>query len=182
MKKTSMLFMAVGIIAMLAAGLVMAADETAKGKEEKKAAHEYVGAKKCKICHKEQFTTWSESPHAKAFSVLSAEEQKKDECVRCHITGTKPDGTVIENVECEACHGPGKDYKSPKIMSKKKWPAEPEKYKQMAIDAGLVYPTEETCVRCHTKEGNANFKEFDFEKFKTKVHAMSADEKPAKGK
>ena len=142
-----------------------------EGKEEKP-AHEYVGANKCKMCHKAQFDSWSETGHAKAFDKLSDEEKAKPECVGCHITGTMADGTVINNVECEACHGPGADYKSPKIMSKKKWAEDPEGYKKMAMDAGLIYPTEENCKKCHKAEGNENFKPLDFEKSKGLVHTM----------
>ncbi|MDF1546047.1 MAG: multiheme c-type cytochrome [bacterium] len=140
------------------------------------ATHAYVGAKKCKTCHKAQFASWSETGHATAFDVLSDEEKTKEECVGCHITGKLADETVLEGVQCEACHGPGKDYKSPKIMSKKKWAADPDAHKKMAIEAGLVYPIEENCVKCHTKEGNANFKEFNFEEAKGKVHPVMAEE------
>lgn len=159
------------MLALFAFAALLMAEEAAK---EEKAAHDYVGSAKCKMCHKAEFTAWEATPHAKAFDVLSDEEKAKPECVSCHITGTlAKDGSTIEGVGCEACHGPGGDYKSPKIMSKKKWAADPDTYKQMAIDAGLVYPTEETCVRCHKKEGNANFKEFNFEEMKGKVHPVS---------
>ncbi len=48
----------------------------------------YVGAAKCKICHKVQDASWAESAHAKR---------------------TPP-------LDCEGCHGPGSEYKSLKIM------------------------------------------------------------------
>lgn len=134
------------------------------------AAHAYVGAKKCKTCHKANFKSWLETPHAKAFDVLSDEEKTKKECVGCHITGALADGTTLEGIQCEACHGPGKDYKSTKIMSKKKWKADPEKHMKMALEAGLIIPTEETCKKCHIKEGNANFKEFKFAERVKLVH------------
>lgn len=135
--------------------------------------HEYVGAEKCKMCHKDQFTSWSETGHAKAYTKLSDEEKKNPDCVKCHVSGSLADGTLLEGIQCEGCHGPGSDYKSAKIMSKTKWAADPAAYKQMAIDAGLKYPTEEDCRQCHKKEGNANFKEFDFAKFKPMVHTMT---------
>jgi len=50
---------------------------------------------------------------------------------------------------------------------------------KLAVEAGLVTPTEETCKKCHTKEGNANFKAFDFAKSKDKVHPAPAEEAPA---
>ena len=146
-----------------------------EGKEEA-AAHEYVGATKCKTCHKVQFTSWEETAHAKAFDVLSDEEKKKEECVGCHMTGTTAKDELLEGVQCEACHGPGKDYKSPKIMSKSKWPKDPEGHMKMAVEAGLIMPTEEVCVGCHKKEGNPNFKAFDFEKNKGLVHPVAKAE------
>lgn len=139
------------------------------GEEEAKPKHAYVGAKKCKTCHKDQFASWSESKHAKAFESLSEEEQQKPECVKCHITGTTKKDVLLTGVQCEACHGPGGDYKSLKIMSKKKWKKDPETYKAKAIEAGLVYPTEETCVRCHNDE-SPHYKEFKFEERKKLVH------------
>ncbi len=123
----------------------MAGEET-KTEAKEGAANEFVGAEKCaKVCHKAQFTSWQETTHAKAWDVLSDEEKAKPECVTCHMTGKLADGTVLGGVECEACHGAGSAYKSPKIMSKSKWKGDPEAYKKMAMDAGLVYPTAENC-------------------------------------
>ncbi|UCD65150.1 MAG: hypothetical protein JSW34_06905 [Candidatus Zixiibacteriota bacterium] len=145
-------------------------------KEGKGTAHEFVGADKCKLgpCHPTVHESWLATKHAKAFDLLSDEEKAKPECAgACHITGKLADGTVLEGVQCEACHGPGKDYKSPKIMSKSKWKGDPEAYKKLAIEAGLIYPTAETCTGCHKEEGNPNFKPFDFEKSKGTVHPAS---------
>ena len=61
-------------------------------------------------------------------------------------------------------------------MSKSKWKKDPEGQLALAKEAGLIIPTAETCKRCHTKEGNPNFKEFDFEKSKGKVHPIAAEE------
>lgn len=129
----------------------------------------YVGDAKCKMCHKDNHASWLETKHAKAFSKLSAEEQKKPECIKCHITGTTAENVVLEGVQCEACHGPGSEYKKPTIMSKAKF-ADKAAGRKLAVEAGLVIPTADVCTKCHTKEGNANFKEFDFEKMKGQVH------------
>ncbi len=160
------------ILAALALVAMNAVAEEPK-KEDAKPVHDYVGAKKCKTCHKAQYTSWLETGHATAYDVLSDEEKKKPECIECHITGTTAKDVLLEGVQCEACHGPGKDYKSPKIMSKKKWKADPEAHKAMAVEAGLLYPKAEDCTRCHQKEGNPNFKEFDFEKRKGEVHTIT---------
>ncbi len=124
----------------------------------------YVGAKKCKACHKEEYKTWTSMTHAKALSVLNAEEQKNPECLGCHTTGYgKPAASTakLENVQCEACHGPGKLYKSVKIMSKSKYKADPEGSREKAIAVGLILPTEEVCKQCHN-EKSPQFKGFDF--------------------
>jgi len=113
-----------------------------------------------------------EIKHTKAFDVFSDEEKKKPECDGCHITGKTAKSEVLEEVQCEVCHGPGSEYKSIKIMNKKKWAADPETYQKKAIETGLIYPKEENCKRCHKKEGNLNFKKFDFAKRKPLVHVM----------
>ncbi len=178
MRKFFIILSALAVMAFLFAGAVFS-EEPAKKEAAKKVDHAYVGTKACKVCHKDKHAAWSETPHAKAFSKLSAQQQKKPECVKCHSTGTTAKGVFIENVECEACHGSGKDYKSPKIMSKKKWTADPEAHKKMALDAGLIIPVEKDCVRCHTKEGNTNFKEFKFADGVKLVHPVK-EEKPKK--
>lgn len=47
-----------------------------------------IGSDKCKLCHKVQFASWSESAHAQR---------------------TPP-------LDCESCHGPGSEYKGLKVM------------------------------------------------------------------
>lgn len=148
---------------------------------------QYVGAKKCKICHKkaedgEQYRIWSESAHAKAYETLASPEsieigkkvgidepQKSDKCLKCHVTGhgeaaemfgRKYD--IAEGVTCEACHGPGSKYKSKKKM--------------IAIyngeldgaTLGLVEPNEETCKKCHN-DGSPTFTGFDYEEYVKKI-------------
>ena len=162
------------IWSLLSAGLLLIVSAAAWGADEK-AKPEYVGANKCKGCHKVQHKSWLETKHAKAFDVLSDEEKKKPECVSCHITGKTAKGEVLEGVQCEACHGPASKYKSIKIMNKKKWAADPEMYQKKAVEAGLIYSKEENCKRCHKKEGNPNFKKFDFAKRKPLVHVMKSD-------
>ena len=173
MRKIIILFsVVVALFAFFSLGL---AEEVAKKEEVK---HDFVGAAKCKMCHKAEFASWSETPHAKAWDVLSAEEQKKPECISCHMTGMTAgdEAEMLTGVQCEACHGGGADYKSPKIKSKKAWAADREAALAAAKEAGLnPSPTVEDCKRCHKKEGNPNFKEFDFEKRKVKVHPVKAE-------
>lgn len=133
----------------------------------------YVGAGKCKICHRtekqgKQFPIWEESQHFQSFTALASEKaveiaqtavasnpQENAECLKCHgplfekSAEFKGDG-----VSCEACHGPGSAYKSLSIM----------KNKEEAVKNGLVlYGSEEAirkqCLTCHE---NAHGKSFDF--------------------
>jgi hypothetical protein len=120
----------------------------------------YVGEKKCKICHSKEFKSWETTPHANAWDTLSAEEQKNPECIQCHITGMTEDTTMLVNVGCEVCHGPGSDYRKMKIMKDPK----------QAAANGLLPVTEATCVRCHNKK-SPMFKSFDYaEALKKGVH------------
>ena len=141
------------------------------------ASPEIIGAPKCKTCHKsktgDQWKIWTESAHARAFETLaSAESQKiaadrglgdpqqEIACLKCHATkASLGEGVVIyekakyedsEGVGCEACHGPGSDYKSRKVM------IDPE----AARAAGLIMNT--GCRKCHNDE-SPTFKGFDFE-------------------
>lgn len=158
--------------------LVLAVAAPAQEKEEaKEAAHSYIGVAKCGMCHKaeakgNQLGHWEKSAHAKAFATLAGEKalaiakekglktapQETDGCLKCHVTGHgKPAELFAESfdktmgVQCEACHGPGGDYKSIKVM----------KDREAAVAAGLIMPTEAVCVTCHNEE-SPSFKEFDF--------------------
>jgi hypothetical protein len=80
----------------------------------------YVGPKKCKMCHINQFKSWEENmpQHENALKSLPADKQKDPNCTKCHVTGlgkesgykdeaTTPD---LAGVTCEACHGPGSEH------------------------------------------------------------------------
>lgn len=141
------------------------------------AAPELIGAPKCKSCHRaktgDQWQIWSESAHARAFERLaSAESQKiaadrglgdpqqEAACLQCHATKASLGGQVVinekanytndEGVGCEACHGPGSDYKSRKVMLDA----------DAARAAGLIMNT--GCRKCHN-EKSPTFKGFDYE-------------------
>ncbi|MDH3520082.1 MAG: cytochrome c family protein [Myxococcales bacterium] len=131
---------------------------------------EYVGASKCKTCHKKdtignQYGKWLESRHAKAYETLASEQSAKwaaeagvsdpqndARCVKCHVTAygvsqerlsMKFDRT--QGVQCEACHGPGEDYRKKKIMMNR----------ELALSKGLILPVEENCVTCHNEDSPA---------------------------
>ncbi len=89
------------------------------------AAEEYVGAKKCKLCHLKIYKSWGQTKHATAFDVLSPgknEDAKKKasldpqkdytsdaKFIECHTTGNNAD---FPGIQCEACHGAGKKFTS----------------------------------------------------------------------
>jgi hypothetical protein len=146
------------------------------------AEHAYVGVRTCKMCHMPYFKAWSSTPHAKALSALGGEKKqdKNPKCVKCHVTGfgrggyqIGKDAPDLANVQCEACHGPGADYKSLPVM----------KDVEKAKAAGLIFPvTENVCVKCHNEE-SPKFEGFDFDKYLAKgVHDIDkkADEKTEK--
>jgi len=150
--------------------------------------HNYVGVKKCGMCHKKdktgnQLKIWKESKHAKAYETLKTEEADKiamekygkkaveaDECLKCHVTGHGLDAArfeksfKIENgVQCENCHGPGKDYKKKKIMQDH----------AKSVENGLVEyaneaAIEKQCKTCHNEE-SPTYKEFNFKEMWAKI-------------
>jgi len=98
----------------------------------------YIGAAKCKMCHKVQHDSWSTTRHARATETAKASTKWSFEasCLSCHATDADAN---LAGVQCEACHGPGASYKSLSIM----------KDRDKAVAAGLVIPTQATCDRCH---------------------------------
>jgi hypothetical protein len=128
---------------------------------------QYVGAKKCRICHLDIYKSWQSTAHAEAMHSLEPEHTRDSACVRCHITGIKDDGTIIENVGCEACHGPGSEYRKMRVM----------KNRQLAIEKGLVVQSEAVCIRCHN-EDSPDFKGFDYSTIDLgDIHLMPSAEK-----
>ena len=136
------------------------------------AEHKYVGVAKCKACHLAEFKACEATKHAKAMASLKENEKKDAKCLACHTTGQgkgAAEGAQLENVQCEACHGPGSDYKNPAIMNKAKWKANPDAQRKLAQDAGLITtPAKELCESCHNKK-SPTFKGFDYAKDLPKV-------------
>ncbi|MGB8658394.1 MAG: cytochrome c family protein [Candidatus Zixiibacteriota bacterium] len=138
-----------------------------------KVVHKYIGTSKCKMCHNSEakgkiYDTWAATGHSKAYQTLANDQSKavakkagiddatkSEKCLKCHVTGYKePNGdkyAIEEGVTCEACHGPGEHY----------WPMKMMQNKKLAMDNGLVEPTEALCVKCHNKE-SPTYKPFKF--------------------
>ncbi len=145
---------------------------------------EYVGVKKCKMCHKgaskgEQYEIWSQSKHAKAFETLQSEKalqiakekglskppSESPECLKCHVTGHNDPNAKFaasfdktQGVQCEACHGPGSLYKKKSIM-KDRAKAIEMGMKDIKVDDGSA---EKQCRQCHNEE-SPTYKEFNFQ-------------------
>lgn len=79
----------------------------------------YVSAAACQRCHEQEYLQWSATRHAFAYETLLKKERYFDAgCVSCHTTGfgystgfqiEDPDST-LNGVQCETCHGPGKQH------------------------------------------------------------------------
>jgi hypothetical protein len=106
--------------------------------------HAYVGAEKCKMCHKVQYNSWLETTHAKSTDAAKASTDPAFEaaCLSCHATNSDES---LAGVQCEACHGAGADFKKMSIM----------KDREAAVANGLVIPTQATCDGCHKDDGHS---------------------------
>jgi len=112
----------------------------------------YETVSKCVSCHEEAYKIYTASRHARAFDTLvRANQDFNDDCVRCHVTGFGVDGGWLNarqtpqlvNVQCEACHGAGEEHL-----------ASPE------ASFGKVAPRQ--CFSCHTKENSPEFSFFQY--------------------
>jgi len=149
----------------------------------------YIGASKCKMCHLkpaqgEQYNVWLKGPHAGAMKTLASAEAleiaKKmgitdpttdAACIKCHSTVGGVDAKLVasakmeEGVSCESCHGPGSMYKGASVM----------KNRELAMQKGLILPTEEVCLTCHNEE-SPTYKPFNY----AEKAAMIAHPNPSK--
>lgn len=161
-------------------GVVLLSGLTTPPEPLASADSQYIGATKCKNCHKDdalgnQFAAWENGPHSKAFETLASDAAKKiaaergiedpqkaDECLRCHTTAFGADKKQIKRgfktelgVQCESCHGPGGDH------SKARFAAAMEENPVHVIEDGEIVslPPQETCLQCHNSDSPT------FEKF-----------------
>jgi len=108
----------------------------------------YVGAAACGVCHPAQLRQWAASKHARALAALERRRQELNpECIRCHVTGYGDSngyrlgtekGAVMGNVQCEACHGFGREHRG-----------------KGKIRGGVP---ETICRRCHSTENSPTFR------------------------
>lgn len=139
--------------------------------------HTYIGVDKCKVCHKSeakgnQYGKWLESKHSKAYQSLTTPKaneiagkagitnpSESEKCMSCHSPyGQAVPALKADGIGCEACHGPGSDYKAMNIM----------KDRNLAKQNGLIiYENEEAikahCMKCHKKDNPYHaVPDFDF--------------------
>lgn len=147
-------------------------------------AQDYVGAGKCKMCHKsekngQQYPLWEARKHSKSYQALSMEKAKEyspdipavenSKCLTCHapLTDKAPDFKE-EGVTCEVCHGAGSDYKKLSIMKD-----QAEAVKNGLTEYGSIDAIKAKCLSCHENAHNITF---DFEAAWEKVkHPIPAD-------
>jgi len=107
----------------------------------------FVGWTKCQKCHNKEASAWLNTRHATAFLTLIEKNQQFNlQCVPCHVTGIDnydPAGALtipreLQQVGCEACHGPGQNHLSNPTNSTRP-------------------VTEQICLSCHTEEQDDNF-------------------------
>jgi hypothetical protein len=147
----------IGIVALLLVTALLYSTVLTAEEEEVNA---FVGnnAKTCVACHLEQVMAWKKWPMSKSWDRLSEEEQQNEDCIRCHVTGYgEPGGWVsfeetpgLVGIQCEACHGPQSDHMKVPIQDTE------------AKRASANKPDPDSCLVCHTPEGNENFKEFEY--------------------
>lgn len=134
----------------------------------------YVGAVKCKMCHKsekqgQQFPLWEAMKHSKSFAALASDKAKEvaqeagvdnpaesPNCLKCHAPlSEKAPELKEEGVGCEVCHSPGSAYKKMSVMKDRA-----EAVKNGLQDYGSPDAIKKQCLTCHE---NAHETTFDFE-------------------
>lgn len=101
----------------------------------------YMGDQFCLPCHEQQHEKWKKTGHAQAFATLIHNKRESDHtCLPCHSTGFNEIsgfGGVLENVQCESCHGPRRGH-----------PKNGEKFAPVS---------EKQCLMCHNAAKSPNF-------------------------
>lgn len=146
-----------------------AARQPAAGQQEAAppANQTFVGTKECAACHFEQFMSWRETPHAKAFDKLPAKYRTDATCLKCHTTGHgEPSGfksvqatPALVGNSCEGCHGPGSEHtKVAKAFGQKK--LTPQEEAQVRDTIYLMKP-KNVCAGCHLAVGHKQHPPYD---------------------
>ncbi len=101
----------------------------------------FMGDQFCLPCHEQQHERWKKTRHAQAYATLKHNKRESDHtCLPCHSTGFKEVsgfGDVLENVQCESCHGPRRGHPDNGLKS--------------------VPVSEKQCLSCHNPAKSPNF-------------------------
>jgi len=121
----------------------------------------YVGADACKDCHAQIFAAWSRTKHARALDKLQPADRTGGKCIGCHVTGSaeailaEGDKPSHPNVQCEACHGPGRQHAEAAIGG--------------VSEIRTTKIEEKSCTRCHN-ETSPHYKPFYYSAMVSLVH------------
>ena len=111
----------------------------------------YTSVTACRRCHEQEYLQWSATRHAFAYETLLKKERYFDAgCVSCHTTGfgystgfqIGDSDSILKGVQCETCHGPGKQH----VGNPKKSNI------RTGADTSL-------CLQCHDSEHSPGFAE-----------------------
>ncbi len=189
-------FFAIGVVISLSSFIILLSGQSYGASQKWK----YMGNAGCK-CHLSkgcfEGEEYKERLHSHTFAerLKTDEEKSNPECLKCHATaldmkikkGKSKLGNFIEDVACEACHGPGEGYVDVKKnyegkgkdAFKELLDKDPMMARKVQYDAGLVvaginkYDTiREQCLECHWEDEND----------KNKCPKVGKDEKTGKPK
>ena len=127
---------------------------------------DWVGAEVCAGCHEPESKAWKMGPHATASASLGR-RAGDGRCEGCHSTGHAPAGrSAFPNVQCEACHGPGRYYASEDVMR------DPILARALGLrDLGTTAALQSACLTCH--EASTSLAPFDAVKAWAKIGHQS---------
>lgn len=129
----------------------------------------YAGARRCGMCHVEEYEDWRRTAHARATRTLTESGGAYDAtCLECHVLGFRRGNgfwsaddsrsAATLHVQCESCHGPAARHAAlqKELLDLERSPAREGRERLVEEAKGVVPPsavTVETCLRCHD-EGN----------------------------
>ncbi len=120
---------------------------------------DFVSARACMGCHQKEHKDWMSSPHSRAYAGLVKDQRHFDlDCWSCHVTGAGKKGGPtgpgdvgpLKNVQCEACHGPGKKH----ALTEAKGDI-------------VLAPPKAMCLECHTPEQTEG--RFEYDEYMSKI-------------
>lgn len=137
---------------------------------------EFIGAKKCKICHNKsatgkQYSIWTEAKHSKAFDLLGTDSaravaaklgikdpQTSGKCLKCHSTVYNWTDSLVFNIavkkngapQITATEGVSCEscHNAGSLYQKKKTMKDFAK----SVEAGMNPHPEKSCLNCHNSE------------------------------